>query len=299
MLDRNRSEKVESKMKFKTNHNEKEKLWEVTLNSSNILEYVYGAVEDTNPSFRLVKTISGHTVSIYRPWDHPWHSGMFFSWKYLNGSNFWEAKYHGEENIVVTDSFTPNTDEIGFQQSLSYITYDGETLIKENRTVQVEEAPNGYLVHWQGSFTPASNSVTLSSSENAKETPWGGYAGLSFRLNRNYLGPVITTDLGIHTAEEAFARPFKWCDYSGKLDGYIEENWAGICIMDQPLNLRYPSPKLTYDYKDMQFLSAAILFNNPYVLNKGETLDLNYTFYVHDGKAQKKELSQIWEKLKR
>jgi hypothetical protein len=53
---------------------------------------------------------------------------------------------------------------------------------------------------------------------------------------------------------------------------------------------------LTYDYKDLQFLHAAFLLEKPYVLEKGETLELNYTFYVHDGKAESNLLNSIWEK---
>lgn len=284
-------------MEFQSTYYENESLWEVSLGSTKILEYVYGAAEDPNPSFRLVKTNGGHTITLYRPWDHPWHPGMFFSWKYINGLNFWESMYHGKKNVAVTESFVPMEGNIGFEQKLSYVTYEGKKLLKENRMVRIEHGDEGYLVHWQGSFVPEDGPVTLDRTENTKESPWGGYAGLSCRLNRNFLGPVITTDLGVYAADDAFSKSFKWCDYSGKLDGYIEEQWAGICLIDHPSNLRHPSPKLTYDYKDMQFLSAGFLFNEPYVLNMGETLQLNYTFYVHDGQVQEEKLKKIWKTI--
>ncbi|MGP4038781.1 DUF6807 family protein [Gracilibacillus sp. D59] len=299
MLEHNPSKKLKANEGFETNFSEQKARWEVSLNGSKLLEYVYGEVDDINPSFRLVKTTDEHTISLYRPWDHPWHPGLFFSWKYINGYNFWEAKYHGEQNRVVTDSFIPMEEgSIGFRQALSYINHEGENLLQEKRVVTVEEELDGYLIHWQASYTPTNNAVTLSSSENTEKTPWGGYGGLSCRLSRNLLRPAITTDLGSYTAEEAFSIPFKWCDYSGKLDGYIEEEWAGICIFDHPLNMRYPSPKLTYDYKDMQFMTAAILFNKPYLLNMSETLHLNYSFYIHDNKAEKENLNRIWNKLR-
>ncbi len=284
-------------MEFKTNYSKKEALWEVNLGGSKILEYVYGEVEDPNPSFRLVKTKGGHTITLYRPWDHPWHPGMFFSWKYINGLNFWESMYHGKKNVAVTDSFITLNEEVGFQQKLSYVTYEGKKILKENRLVKIEEGYGGYLVHWQGSFEPTDEPVTLDRTENTKESPWGGYAGLSCRLSRNFLGPVITTDLGVFSADDAFSKAFKWCDFSGKLDGYIEEQWAGISIIDHPSNVRHPSPFLTYDYKDMQFLSAGFLFHEPYVLNVGEILQLNYTFYVHDGQVQEEDVKRITEKI--
>ncbi|MCM3439324.1 PmoA family protein [Metabacillus halosaccharovorans] len=284
-------------MEFETIYSENEALWKVNMDGSTILEYVYGEVEDPNPSFRLVKTKAGHMITLYRPWDHPWHPGMFFSWKYINGLNFWESMYHGKKNIAVTDSFIPLEEKVGFQQNLSYITYQGETLLKEKRMIQIETGYEGYFIHWEGSFTPTNGPITLDRTENTKESPWGGYAGLSCRLNRNFLGPVITTDLGVYEAEDAFSKSFKWCDYSGKLDGFIQEHWAGICMFDHHSNVRHPSPMLTYDYKDMQFLSTGFLFNEPYVLNMGETLQLNYTFYIHDGQVQGENLKKIWEKI--
>lgn len=284
---------------FETTYKEQEARWEVNLNGSRVLEYVYGAVEDPNPSFRLVKTTGGETITVYRPWDHPWHPGMFFSWKYINGLNFWESMYHGQKNIAVTDSFTPiEEDGTGFRQDLSYVTYEGKTILKEKREVIVEEESGGYVIHWQGSFTPTEGDITLDRTENTEQSPWGGYAGLSCRLNRNFLGPIITTDLGELTAEDAFGKSFKWCDYTGKLDGYIEEHFAGVCLFDHPSNLRHPSPKLTYDYKDMQFLSAAFLYDEPYVVKQGETLTLNYTFFVHDGKAAEEGLNAIFDKIR-
>ncbi|MRH41564.1 hypothetical protein GH741_02615 [Aquibacillus halophilus] len=284
-------------MGFQTKYTEEKAFWEVNLNGSKVLEYVYGENDDINPSFRLVKTTGGNTITLYRPWDHPWHPGMFFSWKYINGMNFWEARYHGQDNKIVTDSFAPvEEDGPGFNQTLSYITHEGQKVLEESREVRLEEGPGGYLIHWQGTFTPRAD-VTLDRTEYTEQSPWGGYAGLSCRLNRNFLGPVIKTDLGEYTAEEAYSKSFKWCDYSGKLDGFIEEQWAGVSIIDHPTNLRHPSPKLTYDYKDMQLLSASFLFDEPFELKMGDTLTLNYTFYVHDGKVEEKNMNQIWGKI--
>jgi hypothetical protein len=56
-------------------------------------------------------------------------------------------------------------------------------------------------------------------------------------------------------------------------------------------------PDANVDYKDLQFLHAAFLLDQPYVLHKGETLELNYTFYIHDGKADSNILDTIWRKV--
>lgn len=282
-------------MTFVTKWDKELSLWTATKDGTPVLEYVYGEVDDTNPSFRVVKTLSGTDIVMYRPWDHPWHPGLFFSWKYINGMNFWEAKYHGQPHVVRTETFEPEG-EAGFHQLLSYITDAGETLVREERQVSIEAADEGYVIRWKAVHQSVGNEdVTLDRTVITEQSPWGGYAGLSCRLARNYLGPTITTDKGVFAPEEAFAKPFRWCDYAGKLDGYIKPTWAGICLFDFPSNPRFPTHVLTYDYKDMQFMQAALLCHEPYILKAGEPLELEYAFYVHDGQVSADKLEHVWQ----
>ncbi|GAB2539067.1 DUF6807 family protein [Gracilibacillus alcaliphilus] len=270
-------------MTLHSSHCENAGLWEVKYNDETLLEYVFNEPEDINPAFRLVKTFNGHLITLYRPWDHPWHPGLFFSWKYINGFNFWEAAYHGEQNKIISEYFTPINKDIGFEQGLVYIDQTGNKLLNEHRKIHIEKSKDGYFIDWEAAFQPIEQDVMLDRTKNTVKAPWGGYAGLSCRLNRNFLNPVITADLGEFTADVAFAKKFKWCDYSGKLDGFTKDLWAGICLIESNQNIRFPSKKLTYDYKDMQFLSAAILFDQPLNLRMGETLHLNYSLFIHDG----------------
>jgi len=283
---------------MKSNLNRAQSLWTLALGGMPVLEYVYGEADDVNPAFRVVRTPAGHDVAMYRPWDHPWHPGLFFSWKYVNGLNFWEAKYHGQPHTVATDAFEPEG-ENGFRQSLSYVTSAGDTLLREERRVSVKAVStgSGYAIVWRGAFVSAGGDVTLDRTPITEQSPWGGYAGLSVRLARNYLGPVVTTDAGVFTAEEATSKSFRWCDYAGKLDGVAQPAWAGVCIMDAPSNPRHPTHMLTYDYKDMQFMQAAFLCHEPYVLRAGETLALSFAVYVHDGQAALEQLEKVWQEL--
>lgn len=286
----------EQHAKFQVQYDPAAKLWEVRANDVTILQYVYGEEKDVNPSFRDVKTTSGEQITLYRPWDHPWHPGLFFSWKYIDGLNFWESMYAGQKNVPVTKSFTSNDKNTGFTQTLEYVTHEGNVLLHEDRQINIHEVEGGYTIEGQFSFTPAGgNDVTLDRTVVTEETPWGGYAGFSCRLARNFLNPVIATDQGTFTADEAHGKAFKWCDYAGKIDGYTEEKWAGVTLLDHPDNPRHPTKMLTYDYKDMQFLSAAFLYDEPYVLKAGETLTLRYSFYIHDGKIAPEQLERIWQ----
>ena len=41
------------------------------------------------PYVHPLATAEGTCLSALAPNDHPWHRGVWFSWKYLNGVNYW------------------------------------------------------------------------------------------------------------------------------------------------------------------------------------------------------------------
>src|SRR6478736_747657 len=34
--------------------------------------------------------VGGTALTNFKPEDHPWHYGLWFSWKYINQANYWE-----------------------------------------------------------------------------------------------------------------------------------------------------------------------------------------------------------------
>src|SRR5690349_19484600 len=42
------------------------------------------------PFFDPVGVTGGPSLTNFKPEDHPWHYGLWFSWKYLNHVNYWE-----------------------------------------------------------------------------------------------------------------------------------------------------------------------------------------------------------------
>ena len=43
------------------------------------------------PYFHPLRTVEGTTLTAERPADHIWHYGLWFSWKFINGVNYWEV----------------------------------------------------------------------------------------------------------------------------------------------------------------------------------------------------------------
>jgi hypothetical protein len=44
----------------------------------------------TKPFFHPVALPGGPVLTWDQPGDHPWHRALWFSWKFINGINYWE-----------------------------------------------------------------------------------------------------------------------------------------------------------------------------------------------------------------
>ncbi|MCX6876854.1 MAG: PmoA family protein [Verrucomicrobia bacterium] len=49
------------------------------------------AAEHGYPYIHPVSLPGGPVMSALAPVDHPWHRGLWFSWKFLNGADYWEC----------------------------------------------------------------------------------------------------------------------------------------------------------------------------------------------------------------
>ncbi|HEV8378205.1 MAG TPA: DUF6807 family protein, partial [Tepidisphaeraceae bacterium] len=64
-----------------------------------VWKYVYGG--KPKPFFHPLSTPAGHCLSIFEPHDHPWHRGLWFTIKLINGENFWEENVeHGTQKTL-------------------------------------------------------------------------------------------------------------------------------------------------------------------------------------------------------
>src|SRR5215472_15895413 len=44
------------------------------------------------PCFHPLRVLGGEPLTTLHPSDHKWHYGLWFSWKYINGVNYWEER---------------------------------------------------------------------------------------------------------------------------------------------------------------------------------------------------------------
>ncbi|HSL57743.1 MAG TPA: DUF6807 family protein, partial [Acidimicrobiales bacterium] len=206
----------------------------VTADDGGGFTYVHG--HRRKPHLHPLVTPSGRVLTAVEPPDHPWHRGMWFTVKHVNGDNFWEeqAPYgvlrHGSDPLVVTGSRTTALTGI-----VDWIAPDRETEVihDERRLALVPLAPDAVAVDIYISLT-ASIRVEL---DRTPFTTWGGYGGLALRGRPDWTDTVLRTPDG-EAHERLLGVPAEWIDLTGTVDGAT----AGLAWFDHPDNPSAPVP---------------------------------------------------------
>jgi type 1 glutamine amidotransferase len=250
-------------------------------------------------------TLNNSTISCASPPDHPWHLGLWFSWKFINGVNYWEylnefkseetgyrsAGITGLQNIEITRN--PDFSAL-IRMNLEYHPAGGDTIMTEKRTVYVS-APGidgSYFIDHENIFSTLIDEVILDRTPIEGEPEgqsWGGYAGLSIRFNQDYSSPEV-----IVPTESINYRKNNWL-YMGF--NTLTGEKAGISVLQ---NLKYSTSTTSWyvinnPETPFYYYSPAVLFDGKIRLKKGETLQLKYRVWIIPGNTGKKELQKKYD----
>lgn len=278
---------------------------QVTLlnNGKIVWQHNFDKVEG-KPYFHPLSTLEGSVLTGLRPDDHPWHRAIWFSWKFINGLNYWEEdKATGQsEGITTLKSVKYKLDDqfgAKFNLALSYHPPKGQDLLKEKRSVKLSApADDGsYFIDWESRFTALAEEVILDRTPLPDEPngqSYGGYAGFSARLS-NQLWEVKAISDGGET-DGLHGKPSRWMTYQAKnLKGQL----LTISIFDHPENRNYPNkwyisnnPKTPFYY-----FSPAVIWDSKLVLKKGDQLHLKYRLLVYPGEMNQTILNSHWEQF--
>ncbi len=250
------------------------------------------ADEENVPYFHPL-TASGKTLTWDSPGDHPWHRAMWFCWKYINGVNFWEydaalSRPPGQtrwSDVVIEKREDFST---RIEMTLSYRTDDESVLMTEQRilTVSPPDKRGATSIAWSSRFE-ALQPVELDRTPPLAEG-YGGYAGLSIRFAENLreVKAVGTQGAVEFNAGGRFRGASAAIDYNG----VIEDQEVGIAVLDDPENPRHPTKWYLIDTTVSRYLNAAILNDEPMMLDAGESLALRYRVIVHPERWSFQEL---------
>lgn len=264
-----------------------------------LFSYRYGDVE-LYPYGHPVNLPGEQPVTMIRPGDHPWHYGMYFAWKYINGLNAWDQEGSGHP-WATTRNLSMSVEDPGVNRArltnvIEWAVPDGEGLMRDERRITYTQSDDGRLrfIDWELRFTP------LTDLHLDRHVEWGGYAGMTVRFVRTVEPELLNTE-GEKTWPEAHRYRAPWTDYSWWLDGIADkhnfQHWGGLTLMDHPSNLRHPTPWLTWTEKYMQGLNASILRDETLDLKEGEELRLAYRHFIHPGKADEDQIAMEYRRF--
>ncbi len=243
--------------------------------------YVYG--DKPKPYFHPLCTPAGHCLTLFEPHDHVWHRGLWYTFKFINGENFWEEiEPYGTQQTALPPSIAHATNErIVLRSQLDWLRPDKQTAVfREERHIGYEPVDDeSYAIDFETTLA-AEAELTL---DRTPFTTWGGYGGLILRGTRNWQATCLLFPDG-STNDRPTGVPAVWCDLSGKLDGGPEQT-GGVAIFDHPDNPRHPAPWYGTTGPG-HYINAAILFHEPMNVAAGQTLRFRYRVLVHD---------QIWD----
>ncbi len=268
-----------------------------------VWQYNYGR-EESKPHFHPLGLPDGTVLTGLRPKDHIWHLAGWFSWKFVNGLNYWESdrkgKSPGRTEVVSVRPAAGEDFSAAIDLDVSYHPWGKPAVLTEKRRIRIGPpgTDGGYHVDWTGTFTAGKGDVVIDRTPIPGQKggkPWGGYAGLSIRMAPGTRGWTFLDSEGRSysvgkKAETTHGRAARWIDCSGKTKSAAA---GGVAMFDHPRNIRHPSKWSVFP--NMPYFSPAVIFDGPHTIPAGKGLALRYRIVVHTGPGEKDKLERMWQ----
>lgn len=238
--------------------------------------------EADKPCFHPLALPGGAPLTGFRPADHHWHYGHWFSWKYLNGVNYWELPLKGLTSWRQVKMDRRSDFSARIELELDYRPGAGaEPVLREQRRIDISPpaADGSYHLDWTLNFQVGAQDLTCDCSPVAKAY-WGGYGGLSLRFTQAMSETQVQSFPEARRGKGFLHFPAAATDFSGLVAGQS----VGVAMFDHPANRRRaPWYVIDEPQQPFLFLNAALLQDRPLSLRAGESLQLRYRVSVHPG----------------
>ena len=219
----------------------------------------------------------GRCVTAARPKDHPWHLGLWFCWKYINGVNYWEPRDPAQSNLF-PDGMTVVKDfkiapKAGGSCDVSLSLWygpraePGKVLLEEERSVSFSapDAKGGYKIRSIHKFT-ARDTVKLDARRPV------AYGGFSLRMAPLMRGFKAEGTGGSPSEDKNVGGPKGMSAVR-----YVDpESGHGIEVkMLAPLET-----ERIYTWSDHCYVNPMPLYEKPLELKSGDNFTLDYEVSV-------------------
>lgn len=254
------------------------------------------------PFFHPLSVGGKSSLTDFKPADHPWHYGLWFSWKYINHVNYWEEDRASGQAEGKTRWTTPAIETGGdgkatLRFTVEYVHPGGRVEISEMRQIEISApAPDGsYSIDWHGRFKAGGAGVNLDRTPMPDEPQGrynGGYAGLSLRLASAPVEFSVVTARGpIVQFEQERSRPsapvvaINLKDADGLL--------GGVAIASDPRNSGRDAPWYIVNSPSMRWVCAAVLAPKPLHYAAGAEWELRYKIVLRADGWKPADLKQL------
>jgi hypothetical protein len=244
------------------------------------------------PFFDPVSVAGGPALTNFKPADHPWHYGLWFSWKYINHVNYWEEnKDTGDAEGITTwrkpEIATQPDGSAAIKMDVIYANPKGIVDLTETRAIEISAptADGSYALDWRATFTAGKEGAILDRTPMPGEPQGvvnGGYAGLSVRMAAQPLTMNVMTPGGpvveFPSSRARPATPAVGCNFidNGKDVG-------GIAFFGDPANpggANAPwyliNDNTTNNGEGFRFMCSAVLAPKVLTLKATEKMELHY-----------------------
>lgn len=281
-----------------------------TINNENNIRVLYNGNELASyqhqnyfwhPHIHPLKTLDGKTLTMDWPGDHPWHNGMFFAWKYLDGFNVWDRSDPKTAGLAPKSLGPVNTDcgeeSCRLTHKIEQLGPGGEHLLFEERELRFTKAKDYprdvYVLDWDIKFKTNKESIEISA-----EDKFGGYGGMMTRFVRT-VSPEITNRRGGAITSEFSSSPTEWVKYRFQIDGQMStkshEHWVGMAMLDHPQNEHKNSLWHVYFESHVQGINQTHLQKNPFTLKQGQEKRLRYRHIIFTAKLDDDTVEKIYQ----
>lgn len=270
--------------------------------------YSYSPAKNHPFFYGLRPLQSKGAVTNHSPWDHRWHHGLWWSWKFINNVLFWEDHPDYGGNRVGLGRATVNEHSVRacaeafeVEETLHWVP-DGRArqLLTERRRMVIGlggvPLRQTWFIDWDMVWTPKED-VTLQTTP-FPENAWGGYAGLNYRAARSMAAKErVLAPGGIRGAHAVHGERLSWAAYTGCLDGAeVDEPkhpaMGGLAIIEHPENHGYPNTMYAWSATDgFGFLAAAPLMRSDLSLAAGAEFRLRYRTIILGAEESEVDLS--------
>lgn len=251
-----------------------------------IAHYVFRDDKILRPYFAHVRTLDGIQITRRHPplpgedaVDHPtMHPGLWLAFGDLAGQDFWRNRA-----VIRHERFTKSPsskgDGISFATLSSLIASNGATLGQLHSDFTLRVLPDGWLLSWAASITPAIDDFYLGDQEEM-----GFGVRVATPLAEKNGGTILTSE-GARGAKASWGHTAAWSDCSGVLSNRA----VGVTVFAAPESFR-PSWFHNRDYGLMvanPFGRKAFTKGEPsrVPVAKGGSFTLRGGYFIHSTPA--------------